>query len=315
MDLAHPKSLETCTLHRPLVNSVTTVPPPPPPPAARPPANRNAALEASPAPQPPPPAACPSPPFPRLAAPSIRRSHGDGGPDGDPHAADDLSHNDRALLGSGNPALGRLPPPLHHHTADAFLPPSRSQNARLAAARVGLATPSRTRRPTHHLIPAGVGKSNPEGRQSEAEGDLEAAWLPGVENMGCAGDADSSLDHGVGDAAGDGGEGGPAGVGSREVWVDGRRRQRSGSGGAREDRAAGSEFRGRRRAVVPESARARRDDGSAARVFVPDVCECRGGHHLSIYLSTRRVSSLTPRSCNPSNTLWRPATSASSQTS
>lgn len=131
-----------------------------------------------------------------------------------------------------------------------------------------------------------MGKRHAESRPSEAEGDLEATRLPGVENMGCAGDADPGVDHGVGDAARDGGEGGPAGVGPGEVW------RRRGGGGREEDRAAGSRLRGRRRAVVPESARARRDDGSAARVFVPDVCECRGGHHihhlptyLSIYLS------------------------------
>lgn len=52
--------------------------------------------------------------------------------------------------------------------------------------------------------------------------------------MGCACDADTGLDHGVGDAARDGGEGGPAGVGAGEVWLGG------GGSGARENRAVGT---------------------------------------------------------------------------
>lgn len=37
--------------------------------------------------------------------------------------------------------------------------------------------------------------------------------------MGCTGDADTSLDYGVGYAEGNGGEGGVAGVGPEDFWL------------------------------------------------------------------------------------------------
>lgn len=89
--------------------------------------------------------------------------------------------------------------------------------------------------------------------------------MPSVENMGCASDADTRVDRGVGDAAGDGGQ-------RRTSGVDPGRRSRRGD----EDRAVGGELCRRGRAVVWESAGGGSGDGFADGVFVSDVGEYRG---------------------------------------